>query len=337
MKTRLTSVFALVVSMAATSPAAAQESGVYHVVWDDFKQGFTADTPDARWLHFAVGSDFVADDGEVSTSAHGLAVTAKAFTKTMGQDTGWLSAFDRVKWLVIMNHFSSKGQVGFDALPGRELTCEATLSGQVYGTDLQPFGDAVDDPDSDPRLGAVASSAFDPATYMIFNFLLTNRRVYAFYEHAPFVRDVYGDYAAFNAAIPVMERSPGDSHHLAIAYDKAKGTVRWLVDEVEVFRVDAIGARIDRRYMLTDEGGTDMIFSPDQLDCAMGTFTFLDGYGPTQRGLVQLDADNASYVNPRTGGSLTFVDPASTLHDRLFGEGAAMQVERFVVSSLPAD
>src|SRR5262249_8017572 len=62
MNARWTSVFALVVSMAASSPAAAEKGGDHRVVWDDFKDGFSVDAPDARWLHFAVGSAFVADD-----------------------------------------------------------------------------------------------------------------------------------------------------------------------------------------------------------------------------------------------------------------------------------
>lgn len=344
MKSFAFSMASLLVVLGAAAPAEARNT--YHVVWDDFKKGWSADAPDARWFHFSVGP-FIADDGIESTSCHGLSVVprgvnpitgAPAFVKTMGQETGFLSAFDHVKWLVVMNHFSSKGFLGFDAEPGRELACEARVSGQIFGTKTHPFGAAVTDPDDDPRLGSVATSAFDPETFMIFNFLLTNKRIYAFYEHPSFARDVYGDYAAFTYAVPVAARSPHDRHDLKIAYDKARGTVRWIVDHVEVFRVDAIGARIDRQHMLLDRGGDDMIFSPDQLDCAMGTFTFLDGYGPTHRGLVQIDPDPGTYFNPRLGepSGVTFIDDDSALQSRMFGAGAAMQVSRYVVSSLPA-
>jgi hypothetical protein len=332
------------VILGAAAPAGARSA--YHVVWDDFKHGWSANAPDARWFNFSVGP-FVADDGVVTTSSHGLSVVASgvdpithepAFVKTMGQDTGSLSAFDHVKWLVVMNHRSSKDFLGFDAELGHELSCEAQISGQIFGTDAHPFGPAVADAGADPRLGAVATSAFDPETFMIFNFLLTNERIYAFYEHPPFARDVYGDYAAFTYAVPVLERLPYDRHDLKIAYDKARGRVRWIVDDVEVFRVDAIGERIDRQHMLLDRGGDDMIFSPDQLDCAMGTFTFLDGHGPTDRGLVQIDADAGTYFHPGLGEpfGMTFVDEQSALASRLFGQGAAMQVARYVVSSLPA-
>src|SRR5262249_4505002 len=128
---------------------------------------------------------------------------------------------------------------------GHELACEARISGQIFGTHDHPFCDGaarapcvVEDPDSDPRLGTVATSAFDQETFMIFNFLVTNKRVFAFYEHPTFARPTYGNYAAFQYAIPVLERSsPYDRHDLKIAYDKDRGTVRWIVDQVEVYRV----------------------------------------------------------------------------------------------------
>lgn len=344
MKSLGLSLAGLLVILGAAAPAEAK--GGYQVVWDDFRTNFSANSSNARWFNFSMGP-FVADDGLVSITKNGLSVVASgqnpithlpAFVRTMGQDTGPLSAFDHVKWLVIMNHTSSKGLVGFDAEAGQELACEARISGQVFGTHGHPFGSAVAFADVDPRLGAVATSAFDPETFMIFNFLITNNLIYAFYEHPPFVRDLYGDYAAFTYAVPVAYRFPYQQHDLKIAYDKARGRVRWLIDGDEVFRVDAIGARIDRRWMLLDRGGEDMIFSPDQLDCGMGTFTFLDGFGPTQRALVQIDADEDTYFNPRWGEpfGVSFLDPTSAVKKRLFGQGAAMQVRRYVVSSRPA-
>lgn len=339
--------FSLVAAAALTAappaPAAPPPNASYHLVWDDFHHGYHADSPDARWFTFSAGAGpsgplFRADDGHVSTGPFGLSVTAPSFTKTMGRDAGDLTAFDRVKWLAVTNHFSSRGVLGFDARLGHELACEARMSGQVFGVDQHPFGDAVWDPDTDPRLGAVALSAFDPETYLIFNFLLTNEVIYAFYEHPPFVRDVYGPYAVFAFAVPVQARQPYEWHDLAIAYDRARGRVRWLVNGQEVFHVDTLGARIDRSYLLIDRGGDDMPFAPAQLDCAMGTFTFLDGYGPTDRGLVRLDAPGKAYFDPLVGApaELGFVDEDSDPGSRLFGQGAAMQVRHYVVSSRPA-
>lgn len=335
---------ALAISASSASLAAAH--GGYRVVWDDFRQGFTADTPSAKWLHFGVGP-FVADDGiETTSPCGGLWVSATgehplthapAFVKTMGWEDGTLSTFDHVKWLVIMNHFSSKGEVGFDAVPGRELVCQATVSGRIFGTLGHPFGSAVQNPSSDPRLAAVATSAFDPETFVIFNFLLTNTMIYAMYERAPFARTPTDDYASFIYAVPVATRWVFQEHNLQIAFDKSGGKVRWIIDGIEVFRVKKIGSRINRTHMLLDRGGDDTIVSPDQLDCGMGMFTFLDGYGPTNRGLVQIDEDESTYFHPLFGEphQVGFVDPYSVEGNRLFGQGASMHVEEYVVASRP--
>jgi hypothetical protein len=244
---------------------------------------------------------------------------------------------DHVKWLVYMNHLASSGFPGFDAVPGRELTCEATLGGRTFGTAGHPFGAAVADPDDDLRLAAAALNAIDFETFMVFDFFLTNKRLYAVYEHLPFARATFGDYAAFTHAIPVAERDPGDLHKLAIAYDKAAGTVRWLLEGEEVFRVDAIGLPLGPRHKVLDHGGTPARFSPDQLDCGMGTFTLLDGSrGPAGRGLVRLSDAPGFYLNPRTGGPGSFLDDASLPGSRLFGQGAELRVEQYRVSSRPA-
>lgn len=330
--------------LAAALPAQAAPSPPYHVIWDDFSEPWASD---ARWLPFSPSPDYVADDAVLTSSPHGLHARSRgtnpltgepAFLNTVSQGAGmFLTPFDHAKWLVIMNHFSSRNVAGFDAVYGQELSCAATVSARVYGAAAQPFGHAVADPDTDPRLGAGAISAFDPETFVIFNFLLTNGMVYAFYERPAFARPPGDRFASFQFAVPVLARRPADVHDLRIAYDRARGVVRWLVDGWEVFRLDTIGARIDRRFMIIDHGGTDEIVSPAQLDCGMAMFDFLDGYGPTGRGLVQIEPDGGDYFDPRRGepASVGFVDPDSDLSSRLFGQGASLTVRRFVVESLP--
>ncbi len=53
----------------------------------------------------------------------------------------------------------------------------------------------------------------------------------------------------------MAERGPDDLHALAIAYNKAAGTVRWLVDGEEGVRVSRLGHHIDRSLMVLDHGG----------------------------------------------------------------------------------
>ena len=124
-----------------------------------------------------------------------------------------------------MNHFSSGGYPGFDALPGKQLVCQSTVSGQTFGTAANPFGAAVTNPQDDLRLASVAMNVIDFHTFMVFDVFYTNQRIYAFYEHLPFQRaslggsGEFGDYAAFSYAIPIATRTPGDFHTVAVAYN----------------------------------------------------------------------------------------------------------------------
>jgi len=340
----LVTLVALLALTVSAAPVGAVPDGEQQLFSDDFAGGFTG----TNWFPFAAGP-YVGDDGVVTTSANGLHVISRpnaagkpAFVRTLGQEgaadnpAGLPGGIDHVKWLYYINRSNpATGQPGFAApIDGRELVCAARVSGRSHGTAAHPFGQAVADPDDDLRLAAPAMNAIDFDTFMVFDFLLTNERVYAFYEHLPFGRDAHGDYAAFSYGIPVASRAPGDFHDLAIAYNKAAGTVRWLVDGKEVFRVARIGHRIERQYMVLDHGGADMTFSPNQLDCGMGMFTLLDGHGPTNRGLVRLSTAPGFYFNPAIGQPAveTFVDPRSAPSSRLYGQGAELRLQRYTVS-----
>ena len=320
---------------------------------DDFQDGFIITGPNARWSYHSVGS-YVADDGIVETSEDGLRVfssgtnprTGKpAFVRTLGQEDGsGLSvpgAQDRVKWLVLVNHQASTGYPGFDAVPGEVLTCETWASGRTHGTNDHPFGDHVSNSHDDLRLASVGGmTVVDPETGALFEFLFTNEKVYAFYERLPWERPALGNYAAFLYTIPVANRSPDDQHHFAISYDRAAGTVRWLLDGTEVYRVDRVGYLLpSREYMMLDHGGVESLAEPQQLEFGMGMFSILDGGlpGRSGSGLVRLSGADSFYFDPVIGEPepQTFLDDESLESNRLFGQGAELGVARFVISSAP--
>jgi hypothetical protein len=339
-----------------SAPAAGVVASTPLPTWDDFRRGFAVGAPGsgAKWFYFATPDGrFVGDDGRAVVGPRGLTVVPTgrnattgrpAFAKTVAQEpvSGLPGGLDHVKWLVYMNHFSSSGVPGFDALPGRELVCQATIAGRVYGTRGHPFGAAVADPDDDLRLASVALNTIDFDTYMVFDIFLTNTRIYAVYERLPFGRTsmggAYGEYAAFTYAIPIAARTPGDRHTVAVAYDRAAGTVRWLVDGAEKLRVSRIGLRIGTRHLLLDHGGAETPVAPEQLACGMGMFSLLDGHGPQDTGLVRLSTAPGFYFNPALGPPApeTFVDPDSRPGSRLFGQGAALQVREASVGYRPS-
>jgi hypothetical protein len=199
----------------------------------------------------------------------------------------------------------------------------------------------VSDPGDDLRLASSAMNTIDFDTFMVFDLFVTNRRIYAFYERLPFGRDRFGNYAAFSYMIPVATRTPDEWHVLKIAYDKSAGTVRWFVNNREVFRVTRIGRRIDRQYLTLDHGGVEADVSPNQLDGGMGTFTLLDGYRPSDKALVRLSKAASFYYDVGTGqvaapGGGYFRDESSAPGSRLFGQGAELRVQAYAVSSRPA-
>lgn len=330
------------------APSVPARATVSRVLWDDFSDGFSVNVPDAKWFYFAAGP-YVGDDGIVTTAQNGLRVTSSgvnpatgepAFVRTLGLESvngGLPGGLDHVKWLAYMNHLSSHGYPGFDAVMGEELTCEATLSGRTYGTGGHPFGGAVSNPNDDIRLAGVAMNTIDFETFLVADFFLSNERVYVLYERLPFLKGApgFGNYASFTYAIPVAKRKLGTDHSMKIAYDRAAGTIRWLLDDREVYRVDRIGYRIDRRHMLLDHGGEDTLISPRQLACGMGMFTLLDAVLPGSTGLVRLSEAPGFYFSPRLGepAPAEFVDASSADHSRLFGQGAELRVRKYGVST----
>ncbi|MFI5532557.1 DUF6081 family protein [Kitasatospora sp. NPDC051853] len=309
---------------------------------DTFQGGFKSEGPDAKWKLFATG-DLPNGDGVPTTSAQGLTVapsgrnplTGKpAFTYTTGQEhTGGAGTADHVKWYAYANNTASTGYPGFDAVPGQKLTCGSRMAARTYGNEQHPFGAAVTDPQSDLRLSAGAVSMVDFESLMVFDFFVTNSKLYAFYERLP---QPGRSYAAFSYAVPVADRWPGQKHDLSISYDRAAGTVSYRADGREVYRASDLGLRpADRSNLVLDLGGTEERVTPRQLSCGIAMFAILDGGSATGPGLVRLTDRPDTYYAPSAGAPTpqTFVDEQSLPGSRLWGQGARLDVERVTVTS----
>lgn len=343
---------AVLVASLTLGTAAAQESGSVTYFEDDFSNGFSAQGPEDKWFYFAAGP-YVGNDGIESTSSNGLRVVSAgtnprtgkpAFTKTLGQEDdvdgnpfGLPGGVDHVKWLAYTNHLTPSGVSGYEATSGQELSGHMLISGRTFGTQGHPFGRAVKTPNDDLRLASVAFNSIDFESWMVFDFFMTNERIYALYERLPFGRTADHNYAAFTYQIPLQERKAGQMHDLRIAYDRSAGVVRWLVDGEEKFRVDNIGHRIDRKYLTIDHGGVEETVAPAQLNFGMGMFTLLDGDLPSGKALVRLSNAPNFYFDPLQGEPTpqTFVDEESKASSRLFGQGAELRVSRLSVQSAP--
>ncbi|WP_380283607.1 DUF6081 family protein [Kitasatospora purpeofusca] len=303
---------------------------------DDFRAGF-----DTGALWQAGG------DGVAAASADGLAVRSSGtdratgepvFTATRAPDAPGGGRGDHLKWTALVRHTARSALPGFDLPAGGALTVGAVLAARFPGTGGHPFGAAVADPAADLRLAAAGLVVLDPVSRTVFDFLLTDTRVYALYEclppppgadpHAPRP-------AAFSHAVPVAERTPGSWHHCAVRVDRSGSRVTWLLDGAEVLAVDRIGHRLPgRRHLLLDHGGEPG--EPVRLGGAaagLAVLTLLDGAGPDGRGLVRLDAEPGFYADVRAGAPVAqaFVDEHSRPESRLFGAGAELRVRELTV------
>ena len=333
------------VVLGALSPGVALAQQMSQV-WDNFSTGFTADAPGAKWFYFGAGT-FTGNNGLVSTSASGLSVRAPGTHPTTGQPaftlgvapeaaSGLPGALDHVKWLAYMNTTSSWGYPGFNVATTEKLTCSTTMSGRTYGTEFHPFGTAVSNTQADPRLASFAMNTIDFESYMVFDFMFTNEKVYVIYERLPFGRTATNNYAAFTYAIPVASRTPTSSHQMSIVYNRATGTVNWRLDGTAVYSVNTIGMRLPRQYMVIDHGGVEQPVDMRQLNCGMGMFTLLDASMSGGAGLARLSSTAGFYFLPTAGTSaLPFVDDLSQPGSRLFGQGASFTVGSYSVTRGP--
>lgn len=303
---------------------------------DDFRGGFPRTAAGTEWEQQPIG-DLPTGDARTSVTEDGLQVAATgmnpmtglpAFVATTGQQVdGGQGTRDHVKWTAMPAQRSSHGFPGFDMPENGALTVSATLSAAVHGTDRHPFGPAVADVHSDPRLGCGSLMAADVETFSVFAFLVTNTRIYANYER---LRIPGTAYAAYTYAVPLADRMPGRTEELAITVDAGRGTATWSVGGQEALTVERIGYRsVDRAHMLLDHGGQEEALSPRQLTPGLGMFCLLDGaLGADGTGLVRLDSTPDHYRDPRLGGSSRqhFLNEAGSASHRLFGQGVELSV-----------
>ena len=287
---------------------------------DDFREGLDLTR---TWSIVRIPPSFVADDGIASASNQGLYIRAAgtnplsgepAFTKISSGEN------DHVKWMADIQQLSSNSMPGFNAVLGEQLQINMWACGRTFGTAAHPFGSAVTNPDTDLRLATFAMNTLDFETGMVFDVWMTNNAIYPYYERLK-LSDT-ATYAALSSVFPPVTRRPDQQVKVTVAYNRAAGVVRWLVDDAEVARVSRIGFPSPAATTIIDHGGAPQAAEPRQLNCGMALFTLLDaGLAPSGRGLVSL-APPYAFPTAFAGGP------------NLFGQGAEMRVDRFEIHSV---
>ncbi|WP_326595066.1 DUF6081 family protein [Streptomyces sp. NBC_01803] len=321
----------------SAAPGAKEEtSGLKQVLFrDDYDNGFLTGQG-GNWL--VTGDEQWPAGDAVPTTSGGVLNVAPAGTNPATGDPAFArtyeqqadgSSLDHMKWLAFPQRFTSTGQLGFDIPDTGSISCEHRLSGETFGTENHPFGDAVTDPESDLRLASVGMVSGDVQSNAIADFWVTNSTIYAMYERLP---SPGATYASYTYAVPVADRTPGRAHDLEIRYDQGGRRVTWFVDGRQKLQTDRIGTRaFDRRFLMLDHGGAEERLTLNQVTCGLALATILDGALPGSRGgdgLVRLENTPDFYFDPRRGAPTpqAFEDPASLPESRLWGQGAEMNV-----------
>ncbi|WP_328914226.1 MULTISPECIES: DUF6081 family protein [unclassified Streptomyces] len=277
-------------------------------------------------------------DGYARLTGRELVVQSRGTDGTTGEPAfTWASdpggPDDHLKWAALVAHTATSGLPGFDAPDAGELVGSVEMSAQVFGAARHPFGDAVRDPGTDPRLAVGAFLVLDRETRAVFDFFLADRQVFAVYERLP--GDGGGD--AFAYAVPVGERSPEQVHRLEVALDRARRRARWILDGRTVLTVDPVGAPLPPAHTphlaLGRARSAPVDAAPRQLTFGLGMLTWLGAAGPDGRALVRTSAP----TGPATEGAVPhgYVDGHGRRENRLWGQGVRLRVRRLSVTAYP--
>ena len=243
---------------------------------DEFRGGLRCAGPSADWqLRPAAGRE--QGDGVAVPGEAGLEIAPPGRDPETGEPRFAEPAKEpaHVRWAALVRRESSAGFPGFDALPGGRLTLEAELSVRAFGlqrvaASAEPADDA--DPDDDPGLALACAALIttDRETGLVFDFMLTDRRVYAVYER---LGPPDGPKPAFTYTVPVAARVPESFHRCVVDYHRDSGTVDWLLDGSRVLTVDRIGERLPGAVRATrDNGRPAGLERPRQLTVGLGLF-----------------------------------------------------------------
>lgn len=296
-----------------------------YLFFDNFSSGLSPENINSPYTIAYDG-----DDGLASVSKYNMNVSS-IFTK-------WNpDGLDHIKYFALTKQYFTAPNDGKELVTETVLSCFQILPDEIPFP-YAPPGSAtgIADPEEDPRLCAAVFNNIDEETFLVADFFVTNKRVYALYERLPFGRgngNLPSNYMAFTHLIPLSTRKPEDNIKLSIAYNKKLNYVRWIINDIEMFRVNRLGYPIGQEYRVIQHDGLPELVTPNGFKTGFGAFSLLDAYAPNnlQRwnnaGLVNLEGENK--VNPMYTDQngeplpLEYIHPSSR-DVQVFGQGVDM-------------
>lgn len=297
---------------------------------------------------YFTSDSYVANDGDLVITPHGGIVDSRSFNLTTGKSN--FPLLDNFKY-----YFLKAVQV---ALPRfGNFYVNTAIGAKVYNITNSPFPKEVLSK-NDVRLASAGMLTYDVTTGLFFGFLLTDDRIYALYQRIrPNVSEAT---AAFAYIIPVACRESCDVHNVSIVFNSITQYVDFRIEGKTVYTIKDVGKPLtSKRYAVWLLNGTETSAFPDSIAYGIGTFGGL-GYYPAcrhvhekhkcpsyefyrrcdyptvQEGLV----DNAFLFDPIQYNPILgfpyvadFFDDASLESNRLWGQGALLNIQQMVVYS----
>lgn len=298
---------------------------------------------DGTWTYFSIG-DYVTNDGVLTFGPNGGFLNSKVYTRTIAP--GPIFFLNDPKYLVF-----NKAPLSIPT--GGHVHVEMCAGGQIFGLDKSPFpGDSI--AHDDIRQGWVGLCTSDFVVTGISNFImLSNDRIYALSERMP----LGGDYASFGTGIPLKKRKPSDIHNLAIVYDESLREVRFIVDGEVLLTVNRLGLYPETNdYLVYDDGGNPNEAFPSSIFYGFGVGDMLYMYPWCKKPIKEggkchaYDWEECDYPRVPTGlvktglspmfdpiygqpYNATFVDYESLASNRIYGQGATANLQRYIAYS----
>ncbi|HEY9703861.1 MAG TPA: DUF6081 family protein, partial [Allocoleopsis sp.] len=218
---------------------------------------------------------FGLDGAESQNSTNGLTVSSVPFTATTPIGN------EHVKWLRFYKNpyvLPSTHETIFEAVMSMRQVIDPNTIPPLMAPRIRNIRDDI-------RLCSAAFNVIDTQTWMVFDYILSDTAIYAFYERLPFGKPnpsnpTAPDYAAFSNAVLVRKRSGADplndTVRLGIGLNPKYKTVTWYIDGEQVFQWNRVGMRMPEEYRMLDHGGPEVSVFPTQAFFGMGTFSLLD-------------------------------------------------------------
>lgn len=316
---------------------------------------FDPSDPTSNYMFFGVPNLYVANDGVATMSpGNGLTIQSSPFTFSMN------SGLDHTKYLTFCK---TPFSVPFDSR--KEILFEATMSSVQTGLDTIPdvlkaqIGslDGISDAETDPRPCCAAFNVVDFSTLLVFDFIITNKSVYALIERLPFNLREWGGNGSYNSYTHLVKvytkSSPGEVLNLGISYHHSTGCVKWIIGSKVVYGIDNPGKFLDskiRTIQITPIGQAcypELLVKSTQLWVGFGTFSLLESTAPenpnriSNKGLVDLSLNGAyPYADPNGAPTnqpsvrLNYLATVSDLNNStVFGQGSNLNITKLKVST----